>query len=83
MVRTISETSPEVVRDGMVELIVDSIEEELLFSVGHEMMKGERRGRGRGRSRGGREEWGNRCEHIRSGDTNSCRSSDALKSWDQ
>jgi hypothetical protein len=29
----------------MVELFVDSVEEELLFSVGHEMMKGERRGR--------------------------------------
>lgn len=47
-VRTISEASPEVVRDGMVELFVDSVEELLLFSGGHEMMKGERRGRGRG-----------------------------------
>jgi hypothetical protein len=43
-VRTISEAGPEVVRDGMVELCVDGVEEELLFSVGHETMKGERRG---------------------------------------
>ena len=45
-VRTISEAGPEVVRDGMVELFVDSVEEELLFSVGHEMMTGERKGVG-------------------------------------
>lgn len=44
-VRTISEAGPEVVRDGMVELFVDSAEEELLVSVGHEMTKGEGRGR--------------------------------------
>ena len=43
MVRAISEASPEVVRDGMVELFMDSVEEELLFSVGHEMMNGVRR----------------------------------------
>jgi hypothetical protein len=48
-VRTISKAGPEVVRDGMVELVVDSAEEELLISVGHEMMKGARRGRERGR----------------------------------
>lgn len=53
-VRTISEAGPEVVRDAMVELFVDSVEEELLFSVGHEMMKGERRERGRGEIKGGR-----------------------------
>ena len=38
--RTIREAGPEVVRDGMVELCVDSAEQLLLFSVGHEMMKG-------------------------------------------
>jgi hypothetical protein len=32
---TIGETGPEVVRDGIVELFVDCVEEELLFSVGH------------------------------------------------
>ena len=54
MVRAISEAGPEVVRDGMVEFFVDSVEEELLFSVGHEMMKGGWGGMGRGRLRGGR-----------------------------
>jgi len=34
-VRTVSEAGPEVVRDGMIELCVDSVKEELLFSVGH------------------------------------------------
>jgi len=56
----------------MVELFVDSVEEELLFSVRHEMMKGERTGRVRGRLSGG-EEWGNRWEHKRRGDVNSGR----------
>jgi hypothetical protein len=45
-VRTISEAGPEVVRDAMVELFVDSVEEELLFSVGHEMMKGKKERKG-------------------------------------
>jgi hypothetical protein len=69
----------------MVELCVDSIEQDLLFSVGHEMTKGERRGRVRGRLRGG-EEWGNRWEHKRRGDANSGRGSDGVQeeiSWDQ
>ena len=35
-VRTISEACIEVVRDDMVELFVDSVDEELLFSVVHE-----------------------------------------------
>jgi len=51
-VRTISEAGPEVVRDSMVELCVDSVEEELLFSVGHQMMKGGKSGREWGRLRG-------------------------------
>ena len=56
-VPTISEAGPEVVRDGMVELFMDGIEEELLFSVGHEMMKreGRRREKGRLRGKGGKE----------------------------
>ena len=55
-VRTISKAGPEVVRDGMFELFVYGVEEEFLFGVGHEMMKGERRGmeRERGILRGGK-----------------------------
>ncbi len=34
-VRAINEAGPEIVRDGIVELFVDGVEEELLFSVGH------------------------------------------------
>ena len=33
--RTIGEAGPEVVRDGMVELRVNRVEEELLLSGGH------------------------------------------------
>jgi hypothetical protein len=32
---TIGETGPEIVRDGIIELCVDCVEEEFLFSVGH------------------------------------------------
>jgi hypothetical protein len=61
----------------MVELCVDSAEEELLISVGHEMMKGERRGREWGRLRAGKE-WGNRWEHKRRDDANPGRGSDGV-----